>query len=119
MANPCINNCTIKVYLLDILGSIPTIDVNDPPMFYVGSGKHFFHGDALILPFTQKVSFDVNGKAEISVMETETPDHKLNFFISIPETYSTRVIGFDSAIVPDQAECPLTQITIAKRFGLS
>jgi hypothetical protein len=119
MADPCISLCTIKVYLLDLLGVIPAIDPLNPPKFYVGSGDQFFHGATLVLPFSKSVSFNNLGAAEIDIMETETPGQSLQMFITMPESYSTRVIQFVPAIIPNDTECPLSKITVAKQFGFS
>ena len=119
MANPCIKKCTIKAALLDLLDQVPTIDTSNPPKLYVQSDEDFFHGDSLIVPFTKSVAFDVSGEAEIGIIETESVGKKLQIYITFPEEKSIRVMQMVPAIIPNQVECLLTQITIAKPFGYS
>jgi len=72
-----------------------------------------------VLPFTKLASFNTFGEASIDIIETETPQKKLQFFVTFPEEFSSRIIRMNPAIVPNQVECPLNELTETIAFDLS
>ena len=114
-----VNECVITAYLMDLLGDVPAIDLANPPKLLISNDRSFQHGNNVIAPFTKTASFDANGVATISIIETETVGEELEFVITVPVGKSSRSIFFETAIVPDEAARDLDQITVVRQsdFG--
>ena len=120
-APTAINTCDVTASLETILGTEYVASGSDVIQLYVASHKPFFHGNNIILPFGVSADFDGNGDVSLTVIETETPNHKLDFLILIPRTDSfqgMRVIKMKAAIVPDLATEELIKITEPFDFDL-
>lgn len=106
-----IAECEISCNLADLLGADYIPPADKPVTLYVKNDRSFMHGSKLILPFTQKVEFDSDGYAAISIIETESVAEFLEFFILYYENNTLRTIRFVEAEVPNAPSRTLDQIT--------
>lgn len=106
-----INECTIYARLDDLLQAVTDYTSYDAKL-YVTVNKSFQHGDKIVLQEEFFVPFNtVNGTAEINIIETTSVNVKLGFRITYVDGANTRTISFRDALVPDQADANILNIT--------
>lgn len=106
-SNPA--QCTVWVYLEDILGNI--IGSTQNAYLSVTQKDPFIYGQFVVAPFTKSVTFDSNGYAQIILDETQTPGYSIQFSIIYQIGTTTNQINFVPCIIPNAGSCPLTSIT--------
>ena len=106
-SNPA--QCTVWVYLEDILGNI--IGSVQNAQLSVTQKDAFIYGSFLISPSTKFTSFDSTGYAQIILDETQTPGYSVQFSISYQIGKTTKQIDFIPCVVPNAGACALTSIT--------
>lgn len=100
--------CTISATLKDLTDVAASSSLE--AKLYVKAPRGFMHGTTLIGPFEKSASFS-SGSVSLQVIETTTPGEKLEFFVTLKEGKSTRVIHFLPAMVPNEASKNLSEIT--------
>lgn len=106
-SNPA--QCTIWVYLEDILGNVVGSVQN--AILSVQQKDAFIYGQFVVAPFTKQVVFDSTGYAQLILDETQTPGYSVLFTISYNIGTTNNSINFIPCIVPNSGSCPLTSIT--------
>lgn len=106
-----IAECLIYAYLSDLLGAAYVLDATYPVKLWVKNDHAFWHGNKMILPFAESVTFNSSGYAELSIVETETPAEKLDFFLTFYEGPSLKSVKLGKAQVPNTATRALSQIS--------
>lgn len=107
-----ITQCTITATLKDLTESVPS-GITDGK-FYIKNVRSFVHSGEVIGPFELSAAFNGSGVATLNCIETDTPGEKLEFFITLKEGSSTRVINFEKAVVPNSASAALTSVTTVR-----
>lgn len=106
------SNCLITGYLADLAGSIPLPTTAHPVQLLVSCDRGFFHGNNFIEPFTKTFNFSTTtGYVSASIIETATPGVKLKFAITYYDGSSLRTSQFFNAVVPNQPEVSLNNLS--------
>lgn len=114
-----LNQCLITGYLADLAGSYPVPTLVRPIQFLVSCDHGFFHGTRFVEPFTKVFNFNSLGYLSASVIETATPGVKLNFSVTYYDGQSLKSTKLFNAIVPNQAQINLSNLstTVPYDFG--
>lgn len=110
LSQSVINNCTVTAYLLDLTKTINYI-ASQPVTLTVSGKRAFFHGTNLIQPFSKSATFNSQGIASLTVIETETPGEQLEWSIAWYEGISLKTVKLFNAICPNVASTTLDQIS--------
>lgn len=105
-----INLCVVTCYLSDLLGADYVADSDKPATLNVKNDRAFMHGGNMIRPFVQSATFDANGRAQLSVIETDTPEEYVEFFVTYYEGNYLKQVRFNPAIVPNQPSALLNNV---------
>lgn len=101
--------CVVYLWLKDILDiDIGSVQV---AMFAAKNILGFKYNSFFVPPVNKSVSFDSNGKAEMAIVETQTPGVNMNFSVTYLIGKTTNQIDFAPCIVPNQGSVALTSIT--------
>jgi hypothetical protein len=111
-AGTSIAECLVYCYLSDLLGDAYDLDASFPIRLHVKNHRAFFHGNKLIQPFHEQATFDANGYAELSVIETESVGENVEFAISYYEGPSLKWVRLTRNVVPNVATRALSQIAV-------
>lgn len=108
-----INECLIFVNLSDVLqGDLSGIS---NAKLFAEVSQSFQHGVKNILPSKESVAFDPNHLsgyyAEISVIETTTPNKKMDFYITFTRSGKEEQVRFRPVVIPDATSKALNTIT--------
>jgi hypothetical protein len=106
-SNPA--QCTVWVYLEDILGNIVGSVQN--ASLGVSQKDPFIYGQFVVAPFTKSVAFNSSGYAQIILDETQTPGYSVQFSITYQTNSTIKQISFIPCVVPNAGACALTSIT--------
>jgi hypothetical protein len=111
-----ISECLVTCYLSDLLGADYAYDATKPARLIVKNSRAFHHGSKLIQALTKSALFDSNGRAQLSVIETETPEEYVEFQVTYYEGEYLKTIRYQKAIVPNQPAANLNNITTPERL---
>lgn len=113
-----IAECLVTCYLTDLLGADYAYDADEPAKLYVKSHRAFLHGSKLVQPFTKSVTFDSDGFAQISVIETESIEMPLEFFVTFYEGGYLKQVRCLPAAVPNAPARTLNQISTISNLDM-
>lgn len=106
-----ISQCLVTGYLADLVGNNPIPTSAKPVQLSVTAPYGFFHGNHFVEPFTKNFSFDNTGYLSASLIETTTPGVKLNFALTVYDGNSILSVPLFSAIVPNQPQVSLNNLS--------
>jgi len=106
-----INQCLITGFLADLLGGNPLPTPANPVQLLIGCDRGFMHGNHFVEPFTKIFNFNASGYLSANTIETATPGVKLNFSITYSDGLSLKTTKLVSAIVPNQPQISLSNLT--------
>jgi hypothetical protein len=117
-SNPTgINQCQITASLSNLLGGLPVPTAAMPASLLISAPYGFFHGTHFIEPFTSTFNFStVNGTLTASVIETTTPGVPLKFSLSYWDGQSVKTTFLFNAIVPNQAQVNLSNLSTPVQY---
>lgn len=101
--------CIVYLWLQDILGN--DVGSGSKAVFSATIQDGFKYGQFVITPSNISSNFDINGYAQIQMVETETPGVYIEFGVSYSSGETTKQINFKPAIVPNSGAISLTSIT--------